>query len=553
MKLLLLFFIAILIGNQLVNGQNYTEILGRPTNTSITISILSDQKPDIYWEYGTGPGSYTNSTSTFVVEKDLPLEADITGLLPDKEYFYRTRFRPTGNTSAFLTGNEHSFHTQRAKGSTFTFAIEADPHLDTNSNPLSYALTLKNILSKKPDFLIDLGDIFMSEKQPVINQTVITDRHLLYRPYFNEVCSSVPLYLVLGNHEGELGWLLNGTANSIPVMTSNTRKLYYPNPLPNTFYSGNTKEEPFVGLRENYYAWEWGNALFIILDPFWYTVKKPDWGWTLGQEQYNWFKNVITTSQAKFKFVFCHNLLGGKGSDARGGTEYAGMFEMGGNNLDNSWGFDSFRPNWEKPIHTLMVENNATIFFHGHDHFYGKQEKDGIVYQEVPQPSNKNITNISAIQYGYVDGLFLPGRGYLLVTVSDANTKVEYINTYLPNEENASHKNGDIADSYEISLPVTGIEDIKEFPSSFQLNQNYPNPFSGETSISYSIPVADQVRMQVFDVFGRQFVSLPNKFQQPGKYMVTFNSDKLSFSEGIYYFRITVGNESKSLKMICKK
>lgn len=553
MKLLLLFFIAILIGNKLVNGQNYTEILGRPTNTSITISILSDQKTDIYWEYSTVPGSYSNSTSTFVVEKDLPLEADFTGLLPDKQYFYRTRFRPTGNTSAFLTGNEHSFHTQRAKGSTFTFAIEADPHLDTNSNPLSYALTLKNILSEKPDFLIDLGDIFMSEKQPVINQTVITDRHLLFRPYFNEVCSSVPLYLVLGNHEGELGWLLNGTANSIPVMTSNTRKLYYPNPLPNTFYSGNTKEEPFVGLRENYYAWEWGNALFIILDPFWYTVKKPDWGWTLGQEQYNWFKNVITTSQAKFKFVFCHNLLGGKGSDARGGTEYAGMFEMGGNNLDNSWGFDSFRPNWEKPIHTLMVENNATIFFHGHDHFYGKQEKDGIVYQEVPQPSNKNITNISAIQYGYVDGLFLPGRGYLLVTVSDANTKVEYINTYLPNEENASRKNGDIADSYEISLPVTGIEDIKEFPSSFQLNQNYPNPFSGETSISYSIPVADQVRMQVFDVFGRQVVSLPNKFQQPGKYTVTFNSDKLSFSEGIYYFRITVGNESKSLKMICKK
>ena len=553
MKLLLLFFIAILLGNKLVNGQNYTEILGRPTNTSITISILSDQKTDIYWEYSTVPGNYSNSTSTFVVEKDLPLEADFTGLLPDKQYFYRTRFRPTGNTSAFLTGNEHSFHTQRAKVSTFTFAIEADPHLDTNSNPLSYALTLKNILSEKPDFLIDLGDIFMSEKQPVINQTVITDRHLLFRPYFNEVCSSVPLYLVLGNHEGELGWLLNGTANSIPVMTSNTRKLYYPNPLPNTFYSGNTKEEPFVGLRENYYAWEWGNALFIILDPFWYTVKKPDWGWTLGQEQYNWFKNVITTSQAKFKFVFCHNLLGGKGSDARGGTEYAGMFEMGGNNLDNSWGFDSFRPNWEKPIHTLMVENNATIFFHGHDHFYGKQEKDGIVYQEVPQPSNKNITNISAIQYGYVDGLFLPGRGYLLVTVSDANTKVEYINTYLPNEENASRKNGDIADSYEISLPVTGIEDIKEFPSSFQLNQNYPNPFSGETSISYSIPVADQVRMQVFDVFGRQVVSLPNKFQQPGKYTVTFNSDKLSFSEGIYYFRITVGNESKSLKMICKK
>jgi len=53
-----------------------------------------------------------------------------------------------------------------------------------------------------------------------------------------------------------------------------------------------------------------------------------------------------------------------------------------------------------KPIHTLMTENNGTIFFHGHDHFYGKQDEDGIVYQEVPQPSNKNISNMSATQYG---------------------------------------------------------------------------------------------------------------------------------------------------------
>jgi hypothetical protein len=551
MKLLLLFFIAIMIGNKFAIGQNYTEILGRPTNSSITTSILFDQKADVYWEYGTASGNYTNSTANFVAEKDIPLEIDLTGLITDKEYFYRTRFRPTGNTTPFLTGAEHSFHTQRAKGSTFTFAVEADPHLDTNSNPSSFALTLKNILLKKPDFLIDLGDIFMSEKQPVINQTVITDRHLLYRPYFNEVCSSVPLYLALGNHEGELGWLLNGTANSIPVMTSNTRKLYYPNPLPNVFYSGNTKEEPFVGLRENYYAWEWGDALFVVMDPFWYTVKKPDWGWTLGQEQYNWFKNVITTSQAKFKFVFCHNLLGGKGNDARGGSEYAGMFEMGGNNLDASWGFDSFRPYWEMPIHTLMVENNATIFFHGHDHFYGKQEKDGIVYQEVPQPSNKNITNISASQYGYVDGIFLPGRGYLMVTVSDASTKVEYISTYLPNEENATHKNTDVAHSYEISSPVTGVENRNEIQTTFQLKQNFPNPFSGETSITYSIPVAEHVTLKVFDIYGRESATLVNQLQQAGTYSVFLNPDKLCLPGGIYYYKVTVGKNSKCMKMIC--
>lgn len=550
MKIYLPLVTLILILGKLTYGQNYTEILGRPTASSITMSILFDQKADVYWEYGTVSGNYVNSTANFVAEKDIPLEIDFTSLAADSKYYYRTRYRENGSTTSFLSGPEHSFQTQRSAGKAFTFAIEADPHLDTNSNPSSYALTLQNILSARPDFLLDLGDIFMSEKQAVINQAVITSRHLLFRPYFNEVCHSVPLYLVIGNHEGELGWRLDGTANSLPVLASNTRKLYYPNPLPNTFYSGNTKEEPYVGLRENYYAWEWGDALFIVLDPFWYTLLKPDWGWTLGEAQYTWFKNVISTSQARFKFVFCHNLVGGKGNDARGGTEYAGMFEMGGNNLDSTWGFDLHRPSWEKPIHQLMVENNASIFFHGHDHFFGKQEKDGIIYQEVPQPSNKNTNMISATQYGYVDGVFLPGRGYLLVTVNDSGCRVDYIKTLLPNEENASNKNMDVAYSYTLVSKTSGMVENAATSGHFQLKQNFPNPFSPETTINYSITVADHIQLKVYDVYGREVVSLVNQYQPSGAYSVTLNSEKASIPCGIYYLRLTAGNDSKSLKMI---
>jgi hypothetical protein len=437
--------------NEFTTPLQFTEILGRPTNSSVTMNILFDQQIDVYWEYGTASGNYNITTPTFPVAKDAPLKVDFTNLTAGTKYYYRTRYRPAGSNSAFQSGPEHSFYTQRPAGTEFVFAIEADPHLDENSDTAAYSLTLKNILAKNPDFLLDLGDTFFSEKQPVVNQDIITARHVLYRPFFGKVCHSSPLYLVSGNHEGESGWLLNGSSTSVPVMAANTRKLYYPNPLQNAFYSGNTKSESFVGLRENYYSWEWGDALFIVLDPYWYTVMKPDWGWTLGADQYNWFKNVITTSRARYKFVFCHQLVGGNGKDARGGSEYAGFFEMGGNNADSSWGFDTNRPGWGKPIHTLMKENGATIFFHGHDHFYGKQDKDGIVYQEVPQPSNKSITNMSAAQYGYVDGILLPGRGFLLVTVSSSNVKVEYVGTYLPGEENAVRKNSSVITSYTIN------------------------------------------------------------------------------------------------------
>ena len=534
---------------KLTYGQQFNEILGRPTNSAITMSILFDQKSDVYWEYGTATGIYTAHTPTYKSKNDTALAVDFMNLNSDTKYYYRTRYRPDGTTGAFLAGPEHTFHTARPAGSTFSFAIEADPHLDTNSNPAAYALTLQNVLDKQPDFLFDLGDIFMSEKLQAKTQANITGRHLLYRPYFGATCHSVPLFLVIGNHEGEVGWGLDGTPNSLAVLAANTRKIFYPNPLPNSFYTGNTKTEPYVGLRGNYYSWQWGDALFIVLDPYWYTVTKPGWGWTLGEEQYNWFKNVITTSQAKFKFVFCHQLVGGNGNDGRGGSEYAGFYENGGENDDSTWGFDLHRPGWEKSVHALMVENHANIFFHGHDHCYAKQDKDGLVYQEVPQPSSRNISNITGTQYGYVNGILLPSRGYLLVTVTDSSAKVDYIKTYLPNEATGGHSNGEIAYSYTVKSVASSVDEKPGNPC-FQVDQNYPNPFYSATTIKYKILVAEKVQVKVFDVFGREIATIVNQEQQPGNYSVSLNAGDKSLKNGIYYYRMTAGNYSKTLKMI---
>jgi len=534
MKSFFLFIVLLTTESGLIFGQTFTELLGRPTDSSVTMSILLDQQSEVYWEYGTISGIYPNTTDKFTASQNTPLEFDFTQLIPNTKYFYRTRYRLSGASKSFLAGQEHSFYTQRAVGTTFSFAIEADPHLDTNTIPASYTLTLQNILSKIPDFLIDLGDTFMSEKLPEINQTNITNRHLLYRPYFGVACHSVPLYLVLGNHEGELGWLLNGAANSLPVMAANTRKLYYPNPIPNSFYSGNTKTENFVGLRQNYYAWEWGNALFIVFDPYWYTLTKPDWGWTLGQDQYNWFKNIITTSRAKFKFVFCHQLVGGNGNDGRGGVEYADFFEMGGKNLDSTWGFDTYRPGWEKSIQTLMVENKATVFFHGHDHLFGKQDKDGIVYQEVPQPSSKSINNCTAAQWGYENGIFLPNRGYILVTVTDTNVKVDYIRTYLPSEENSTHKNGEVAYSYTISSSTTNIGDsfnqLKEI-------QCYPNPFTNKISLKN---ITGEENYLLINTMGQEIWSGKQIEQQ----------DFSNLLPGLYFLNIKFKNSKQIIKLI---
>ncbi|MEI6173622.1 MAG: metallophosphoesterase [Bacteroidota bacterium] len=536
----------------LAAAQNFTEILGRPTANSVTMSILFDQKAEVYWEYGTSGGNYSMKTPTFTATIDAALEAVFTGLALDTRYYYRTRYRNAGSSGEFLNGAEHTFHTQRSAGKTFSFAVEADPHLDTNTIPASYALTLQNILNAGPDFLFDLGDTFMSEKLQAKTQENITSRHLLYRPYFGATCHSVPLFLVIGNHEGENGWIAGGSPATLPVMAANTRKLYYPNPVPDGFYSGDSIPEPYVGLRQNYYAWEWGDALFIVLDPYWYTKGKPDWGWTLGGDQYKWFSKVISGSKAKFKFVFCHQLVGGSGNDARGGAEFAGLFEMGGKNSDLTWGFDAYRPGWEKPIHQLMVDCHASIYFHGHDHFFGKQDLDGVVYQELPQPSSKNINNANqASQYGYVNGLFLPSRGYLLVTVGDSIATVEYIKTFLPDEETPSRKNGDVAYSYILHATPSAVEEKIKSDQVYRLGQNYPNPFSGTTAIPYEITQAGTVCIKVYDAPGREVSTLVDQYQQPGKYIVTFNPGTSPSAGHIYYYRIIASDQSKTMKMIC--
>jgi hypothetical protein len=134
----------------------------------------------------------------------------------------------------------------------------------------------------------------------------------------------------------------------------------------------------------------------------------------------------------------------------RGGVESARFYEWGGQNADGTWGFDTNRPGWGEPIQQLLVDNNVTILFHGHDHFFARQELDGVVYQECPQPGSRNDNN-SAAAYGYVDGVFMSSPGHVRVTVSDDTVTVDYIRTYLPGEAPLGHSNGEVAYSYTLN------------------------------------------------------------------------------------------------------
>lgn len=428
-------------------------ILGRPTREAITVSILAYRDMEGAVEYGDQQGRYPNRTAALALQHGVPAEVRLDALQPNTRYYYRFCYRESG-AAEFRASAEYTFHTQRPPDKPFTFTIQADPHLDENTNPAVYAQTLRNALADQPDFHIDLGDTFMTDKyREPYTYTDAVKQYLAQRYYFGLLCHSSPLFFALGNHDGESGARLNGKEDNMTVWSNTMRTRYYPNPLPDGFYTGNATAEQFVGLPEDYYAWEWGNALFVVLDPYWFTTgrgqRDDPWSRTLGAQQYQWLKRTLEESRASFKFVFIHYLLGGKDQTSRGGVAIAKNFEWGGQNTEGVFEFPQKRPSWEMPIHDLLVKNHVSAVFHGHDHLFAKEELDGMVYQLVPQPGTQQYDNVrSAEEYGYIHGDVLGSPGHLRVTVAGNTATVEYIRAALPEDGRQGRHNGEIAYSY---------------------------------------------------------------------------------------------------------
>ena len=462
-------------------------VLGRPTDSSIVVSAMPATNLQVYCQYGTQSGIYPNQTAVTNLTTGTPGVLTLNSLLTDTQYYYQLLYRDPAATN-FSANTERAFHTQRARGSTFTFAIEADPHYNDfpGTVPAVWQQTLTNIVADQADFLIDLGDTFMGEKYVNTNagysmtQPGITEACVAVRNQFFSVSGhSVPLFLVNGNHDPELGWWLSTNsphANS-PVWAATARELYYPCPIPGGFYSGATNTDYFQQQpRDAYYAFEWGDALFAMLDPFWFSnqgvSKSSDpWAWTLGTNQYYWLKSTLENSTAKFKFVFAHHLVGGSfDAQGRGGLEYAPYFEWGGLNTNGSSGFAAHRPGWPMPIRDLLLTNHVQAFFHGHDHLFVKQDyyansssngQPDLIYQEVPQPSHYPYDSTdNATKYGYASGITYGSSGHLRLTVSASNALVEYVRSYRPADEGPGAMNRMVAYSYTISPFTNSVDTV---------------------------------------------------------------------------------------------
>ena len=106
---------------------------------------------------------------------------------------------------------------------------------------------------------------------------------------------------------------------------------------------------------------------------------------------------------------------------------------------------------------------------------------------------------------------------------------------------------------------TSGIEDEKfELPKTFALNQNYLNPFNPSTKIKYSIPSVtlsgvegSRVQLKVYDMLGNEVATLVNEYKPAGSYEFFF--DASSFTSGVYFYKLQIGEFVQTRKMTLMK
>jgi 3',5'-cyclic AMP phosphodiesterase CpdA len=312
-------------------------------------------------------------------------------LEPSTEYEYRVWIRSAAAEGRPFSGTEwRGVRTLRQRGDTVHLAFATDSHsvagwtaAHCNDRPEFLAVlsrTLRHIVSAEPDFVVLGGDEVITRRRaggpcawgaetitarrpPTSRETHL--RYRLWRELFAPIASEAPVLLTLGNHDGEAGFDRAvdhcGHVTGLSGWSRAARLAHLPNGA--DAYDG--------GADGNYFAFESGDALFVILDVMRYTTVQPRVAsdWTLGSEQLTWLAETLRSSDKPWKLLFAHHLVGGVEADAcyhygRGGARATEDGTASGALLGE-----------QRRIHELMRETGAQFFFYGHDHLFSFQEK----------------------------------------------------------------------------------------------------------------------------------------------------------------------------------
>ena len=102
-------------------------------------------------------------------------------------------------------------------------------------------------------------------------------------------------------------------------------------------------------------------------------------------------------------------------------------------------------------------------------------------------------------------------------------------------------------------IHVTGTTDVSDngVKLNFVLKQNYPNPFNPATTIEYSIPKGEFVKLKIYNALGTLEKTIVSKYQPAGNYHINFDGTDLA--SGVYFYQLIAGNYMSVKRMILLK
>ena len=156
------------------------------------------------------------------------------------------------------------------------------------------------------------------------------------------------------------------------------------------------------------------------------------------------------------------------------------------------------------------------------------------------------------------DSLYVPKVGdrlpvELLIHDNDSGSGLDAITTLSKLDNDRAHQTTEVwtytflgnKDGNKLSTEQDIVADV------FSLEKNYPNPFNPTTTIEYSIGIAGPAKLMIYDILGREVVSLVNEYKQVGRHKVMWNASTMS--SGVYFYRLETPTFTKTQKMILMK
>jgi hypothetical protein len=350
----------------------------------------------------------------------------VDGLAPGHRYSYAVLAPVDAGAGSAVPLYVGSAATAPPPGTAFTFAALADSHIEPR-DPVppgetviydGYAFMEETLLDvsgqiaiAKPDFVINLGDMLdyhlFGFNAPPPDASWARLGYLNYRRLLADTVANAAHFPVIGNWDGESGC---NTPDEIARSTSQ-RMLYVPSPGPETNPEGGSA-------NGDYYAFTWGDALFVILNVMTYTPTchllsygpgLPD-DWTLGATQLAWLGQTLANATSKWRFLFIHHTVGGAAGDpddsayGRGGAQAAHVGE-------------------QAIIQAMMVQYGVQVFFYAHDHVFTDAEVEGVHYT-LPGSAGAPWMFDSS-QTGYT--LYWTESGYGRVSVAPEEAKIDFV------------------------------------------------------------------------------------------------------------------------------